>query len=167
MSDTGRDAPAPSGELPAARRVTPDAVDSYFEPRPGAGFSVASLVLGAATAWLVFPVFWLALAWDPNGTWLEGTGGVAVVLIVLMYSFLPAACLGLPLGVLVAMRMRRVTHQWWHVAAFAGAGAVVGAVVSLLLGGTAWSMFAPAAALSAATGRLALWRRFRPRGAGD
>lgn len=169
MSGADDGTAGPRRELPVDRRVTPDALESFYAPRPSTGFSAAALVRGATVAWLSFPFVLLVPIWIDELR-QGGTSGIPVLvqaLFVLGFSFLVVACVGLPIGVLVALRLRSVAQQGWHVAAFAGAGAVVAMVVSALLGGFPGSWLVPGTAAAAALGRASMWRRFEPQGARD
>ncbi len=167
MSDADRHATAAIGEPPVAHRVTPEALENYGARRPGPRLSAGSLVRGATIAWLTFPVFTMAIGWIvAPGAAEHARVVLGLILFYLVFSLVPVAVLGLPFGVLLATGMRQAENQWWHVAAFAALGLVVGGIGVLVFMGFATITMIPATALAAATGRLALWRRFQLLGAG-
>ena len=162
--------PEPQGrsgarDLPVDRRVTPEALAAYAAPRAGSRFPVGAVALGALVSWLALPawafvvVFFLSGSPMPtlDGPELE-TWGVFVV-AVLLFSALPAALLGIPLGAVLVRLLRGVHHPVWHLVAFLAAGAAVGLLVVAIIGDGQFAVMIPPAALAAATGWLVVRRR--------
>jgi len=160
-----RSAPAlDRAELPVDRRVNPESLAAYAAPRPS--LPIGAVALGTLLAWLSVPL-WLTvvLAATSGPEALEDSASMwgAVVLVMLLASAVPAALLGLPLGLLLARALRPGWHPLVHLAAFATLGALVA------LAGVAayqvWQMavLVPATSLATATSWLVVRRRLRPR----
>jgi|GEM_PF-5401608 len=158
-------------ELPADRRVTPESLAAYAEPRSRSGFPFGSVVLGTLVAWAALPVWsgvLLVLFSVPH--LLDGVGagflvleslqmwGVFVV-AVLVYGAVPAALLSIPLGAALVRVLRPVRHPAWHGVAFLALGAGVGSVATIAVPfGGELSLLVPATALASGTGWLAVRR---------
>ncbi|WP_077489389.1 hypothetical protein [Sinomonas mesophila] len=110
----------------------------------------AAIALGTAVTCLLFGMVMGVAA-----------GSVSRALIVLVVSVPVAALVGAPLAWLTARLMAPVRHQWWHIVAFAGTGALASAPMALYLTRGQPEPFAvltlvPAAC--AAVGRASIWR---------
>ena len=146
--------------VPASYRVTPEALAHYAARRPGPRFSAGGFVRGGLVAWLAFPV--AALGPAARGMTSEEMRGLPAVVVPVLALSLPfVVCVALPLAVGLALGLRRVSGQWWHVAAFAGLGGAVGAV-GLLIWGLATPSTILAASSAATVGRIAMWRHHDP-----
>lgn len=114
---------------------------------------VRAIALGTAVTWLLVG---LALG--------VAAGSASRAVMVLVVSAPVAALVGGPLAWLTARLMAPVRHQGWHVAAFAGTGALAGAPVALYLTGgqpQAFAVLTVVPAACAAVGRASLWRLAR------
>lgn len=150
-----------------ARAAGPE--ESLWCVRDRLGLSIADLFLGAFVAWLVFSLLAGAELW-----WLDRGVGEAhpatyagVSGIVLVHGFIPVMLVALAVGSLLALVMRRVAHQAWHLAAFGLAGAAILGVPMMIGGAGPWGPGVLAVTLAAIAGRGALWRRFTPPTAGQ
>lgn len=150
-----------------ARAAGPE--ESLWRVRDRLGLSIADLFLGAFVAWLVFSLLAGAELW-----WLDRGVGEAhpatyagVSGIVLVHGFIPVMLVALAVGSLLALVMRRVAHQAWHLAAFGLAGAAILGVPMMIGGAGPWGPGVLAVTLAAIAGRGALWHRFTPPTAGQ
>src|SRR5690606_12605467 len=106
-------------ELPVDRRVNPGSLAAYATPRPG--LPIGAVALGTLVAWLSVPVWLTVVIAATSGSeavvdsaQMLGT----VFVVVLLASAVPAALLGLPLGLLLARALRPGWHPLVHLAAF-------------------------------------------------
>lgn len=83
-------------------------------------------------------------------------GGTGVLVGVLFYGVIPALITALVLGLPTGLLMRSVHNQWLHVLAFALVGAVAGLLWAAL--SESAPLFALLLGLSAAVGRLSVWK---------
>lgn len=115
-----------------------------------------------------FASFVAISAWRANTE--TGLGGFSFFVIVVIYGFLPALFVGLPLGALTGWPLRRIRNQWWHVPIHAAVTGTVTMAIGLMLGGVQGAqgmlLFAAVAAFSAAVGRASVIRMVARRNAG-
>ena len=147
----------------------PDPTERLWRVRPRLGLSPADVFLGAVVATLVFACLFAA-----ELSFLDQfTGGEpaisygAYALLTLLYGTVPAMLVALGVGALVARAMWRVANQWWHLLAYAAAGAAIVAVPMMAGGGAPWGPGIVSVAGAALAGRAVLWRRFVPPIAGQ
>ena len=98
-----------------------------------------------------------------------GLGGFSLLVIVVIYGFLPGLLIGLPLGALTGWPLQRIRNQWWHVSIHAVVTGTVTMAIGLLLGGPdgfqGMLLFGAIAAFSAAVGRASVIRMVARRNA--
>ncbi|MFK0008330.1 hypothetical protein ACIQTZ_14870 [Paenarthrobacter sp. NPDC090520] len=121
------------------------------EPRPTQYDSRERVILtgkGLAVGVLVaYVVFSLLLTTQAPG-W---------ALIFFIYAAIPSAFIGSGVGAVLGWALRRVGNQWFHVAAFFAAGALI----CVPFGGfSSWgaTLFSLSIALAAGMGRLSVWK---------
>jgi hypothetical protein len=119
-------------------------VARYGNPKHKVGFGPGAFSVGVLVAHLTFSLlFGIA-------------GGGNLIPLVLLYGIIPAIATALVLGLPTGLLMRDVPNQWLHVLAFFGAGALAGAIWGGL--GGASFLFALLLGVSAAIGRLSVWK---------
>ena len=85
------------------------------------------------------------------------SGTVAWVGAIFLFAAIPALVVGVVVGAMLDVCLRRLQNQWLHVAAFFAAGALI----CVPFGGfSSWgaSLFPVSMALAAGIGRLSVWR---------
>lgn len=122
-------------------------VARYGNPKHKVGFGAGAFAVGVLITHLTFSLlFGIA-------------GGGSLIPLVLIYGALPAIATALVVGLPAALLMRSVPHQWLHILAFFGAGALAGAVWGSL--GGASLLFALLLGVSSAVGRFSVWKLVR------
>lgn len=147
-------------EIPAV-----EPVETTFRMRYG----VLAILVGWFVTFLTFcavcAVFVTVNSWTTDTA--MGLGGFSFFVIAVIYGFVPALLIGLPVGALTGWPLRCLRNQWWHVGVHAVVTGILTMAIGLLFGGLqgAYGMagFAAVAAFSAATGRasvikLVTWR---------
>lgn len=142
----------------------PGPEELFTRVRPRLGLSVGNLVLGAFVAALVFSVLVAVETWWLNRGLSEPDplSDLALMSVVLLHAFVPVMLVGLSVGTLLALAMRRVAHQAWHLLGFGLAGAAILGVPMLLGGQGPWGPLSLSVTAAAIAGRAVLWRRFVP-----
>lgn len=151
--------PVARPELPVDRRVNPGSLAAYATPRPG--LPIGAVALGTLVAWLSVPV-WLTVviaATSGSEAVVDSAQMLGTVFVVVLASAVPAALLGLPLGLLLARALRPGWHPLVHLAAFAALGALV--ALAGVGAYRAWQMavLVPVTSLATSTGWLVVRRR--------
>ena len=152
-------------ELPVDRRVTAGALAAFAEPRSTSGFPIGAVARGVLVSWLTFPAWSFAVlaAFSgfalpaPDRSELELWGIFVVALLI--FSVLPAAFLGVPLGAVLVRWLRPVRHPGWHGLAFVVLGAGVGLLALAVFQDSQFIFVIPAAAFASGTGWFAVRRR--------
>ena len=135
-------------------------------------YGVLAILVGWFVTFLTFCVvfaFWMGIsAWMAN-TRME-PDALSFLVIVVIYGFLPALFIGLPLGALTGWPLRRIRNQWWHVLIHAAVTGAVPLAFALMIGGSdglyGMLLFPAVAAFSAAVGRASVIRMVAVRNAG-
>ncbi|MEV7661390.1 hypothetical protein [Paenarthrobacter sp. NPDC089316] len=106
------------------------------------------LAVGVALAHLTFCLFLV----------VQSPGGRAIVFFI--YSILPVWAVGVAVGSLLGLALRRIPHQWIHVAAFFAAPLLICAPFGWL-SPTGPTLFPLSIAVAAGVGRLSIWKMVR------
>ncbi|MBT2584816.1 hypothetical protein [Arthrobacter sp. ISL-95] len=122
-------------------------VEWRYGPKDRVVLSGKGLALGIAVAHVTFCVLW-------------GFQSPGWAMVFFFYSLLPVWTIGVAVGSLIGLALRRVRNQWLHVAAFFAGGWLMCAPFGGL-SSTGALLFASSIALAASVGRLAAWKLVR------